>query len=123
MPRRAGRDEAARSVEPAWILVGRAWIDGRDVEDEQRYSIAGCEREGEPMDMICRHPGAHEPHILPLTVHQAVKEYLNAHPVIAPRRDGREIALDLPRIVFSQDAVLATGDPSTAPTAPSSLPL
>jgi hypothetical protein len=43
--------------------------------------------------------------------------------VIAPRRDGREIALDLPTVVFSQDAVLAKGDPSTAPTAPSSLPL
>ena len=24
------------------------------------------------MDVICRHPGAHEPHILPLTVHQEV---------------------------------------------------
>jgi len=74
------------------------------------------------MDVICRHPGAHEPHILPLTVHQAVKQYLNIHAVIAPRRDGREIALDLPRVVFSQDAVLAKGDPSIAPTAPSSLP-
>ena len=98
-------------------------VNGREVEDEQRYTIAGCEREGEPMDVICRHSGAHEPHILPLTVHQAVKQYLTIHAVIAPRRDGREIALDLPPVVFSQDAVLAKGDPSTAPTAPSSLPL
>jgi S-sulfosulfanyl-L-cysteine sulfohydrolase len=98
-------------------------VNGREVEDEQRYTIAGCEREGESIDVICRHPGAHEPHVLPMTVHQALKQYLNAHPVIAPRRDGREIALDLPRIVFSQDAVLAKGDPSTAPTTPSGLPL
>jgi S-sulfosulfanyl-L-cysteine sulfohydrolase len=82
----------------------------RDVEDEQR-------------DVLCRHPGTHDPHILPLTVHQALKEYLKMHPVIAPQRDRREVALDLPAVVFSQDAVLAQGDPNTAPTAPSSLPL
>jgi S-sulfosulfanyl-L-cysteine sulfohydrolase len=48
---------------------------------------------------------------------------LNMHPVIAPRRDGREVALDLPPVVFSQDAVLAKEDPNTAPTAPSGQPL
>jgi S-sulfosulfanyl-L-cysteine sulfohydrolase len=94
-------------------------VDGREIDDEQRYSIAGCEREGEPMDVLCRHPGTHEPQILPLTVHQAVKQYLNMHPVIAPRRDGREIALDLPPFVFSQDAVLAKDNLSATPTAPS----
>jgi S-sulfosulfanyl-L-cysteine sulfohydrolase len=98
-------------------------VNDREVEDGQRYTIAGCEREGEPMDMLCRHPGTHQPHILPLTVHQALKQYLNMHPVIAPRRDGREVALDLPPVVFSQDAVLAKGDPNTAPTAPSGQPL
>jgi hypothetical protein len=37
-------------------------------------------------------------------------------------RDGREIALDLPRTVFSQDAVLAGGDLSKAATTPFGLP-
>jgi hypothetical protein len=44
------------------------------------------------------------------------------HPVIGPRRGDREIATDLPRIVFSQDAALAGGDLSKAPTTPSGLP-
>ena len=109
-------------AEPGRRLIA-VKINNRDVEDEQRYTVAGCEREGEPIDVLCRHPGTHEAHILPLTVHQALKQYLSMHPVIAPRRDRREVALDLPPVVFSQDAVLSKGDPNTAPTAPSSLPL
>ena len=97
-------------------------INGRDVQDDARYTIASCEREGEPMDVICRHPGTHEARVLPMTIHQALRQYLKAHPAIAPRREGREIATDLPRIVFSQDAVLAGGDLSMAPTTPSGLP-
>jgi hypothetical protein len=42
--------------------------------------------------------------------------------VIAPRREDREIALDLPRTVFSQDAALAGGDLSKAATTPAGLP-
>jgi 2',3'-cyclic-nucleotide 2'-phosphodiesterase (5'-nucleotidase family) len=109
------------SAEPGRRLVS-VKVNGRDVEDGQRYTIAGCEREGEPLDMICRHPGTHDARVLPLSVHQALRQYLKAHPAIAPRRDQREIAIDLPPIVFSQDAALAGGDLSKAPTTPSGLP-
>jgi 5'-nucleotidase len=109
------------SAEPGRRLVS-VKVNGRDVEDGQRYTIAGCEREGEPLDMICRHPGTHDAKVLPITVHQALRQYLKAHPAIAPRRDQREIAIDLPPIVFSQDAALAGGDLSKAPTTPSGLP-
>ena len=82
----------------------------------------GCEREGEPLDVICRHRGTHDALVLPLSIHEALQEYLKVHPVIAPKRDGRERALDLPPAVFSQDAVLAGGDLDKAPTTPSGLP-
>jgi S-sulfosulfanyl-L-cysteine sulfohydrolase len=108
------------SAEPGRRLVS-VKVNGRDVEDQQRYTIAGCERDGEPLDMICRHPGTHDARVLPLTIHQALRRYLEAHPAIAPRRDRREIAIDLPPTVFSQDAALAGGDLSKAPTTPSGL--
>jgi hypothetical protein len=57
-----------------------------------------------------------------MTVHRALRQYLKTHAIIAPRRDDREIAMDLPRIVFSQDAALAGGDLSKAPTTPFGLP-
>ena len=97
-------------------------INGRDVEEKRRYRIAGCEREGEPLDVICRHAGTHDAEVLQTTVHGAMQDYFKAHPFIAPRREGRERAVDLPSIVFSQDAVLAAGDLSAAPTTPSGLP-
>jgi S-sulfosulfanyl-L-cysteine sulfohydrolase len=97
-------------------------VDGREIEDEQRYMIAGCVRGGEPVDVICRHPGTHDPHELPLTVHEAIKEYLRTVPVMAPQRSSRERALDLPSRVFSQDAALSGGDLASAPTTPSGLP-
>ena len=105
---------------------GRRLVDvkvkGLEVEDERRYTIASCEREGEPLDVICRHPGTYDVRVLSMTAHQALKAYLNAHPTIGPVRDGREKALDLPPIIFSQDAVLAGGDLSRAATTPSGLP-
>jgi len=93
-----------------------------DVADDAHYTIAGCEREGEPLDVICRHRGSHDVLVLPMSIHEALGEYLKAHPVIAPKRDGREKAIDLPATVFSQDAVLAGGDLSKAVTTPSGLP-
>jgi len=109
------------SAEPGRRLIS-VKVNGRDIEDRQRYTIAGCERDGEPVDVVCRHPGTHDAQVLTMTVHQALRQYLKAHPVIAPRREDREIAMDLPRTVFSQDAVLAGGDLSKAPTTPSGLP-
>jgi sulfur-oxidizing protein SoxB len=97
-------------------------VNGKEIESDGRYSIAGCEREGEAIDVICRHPGTHQVTVLGLSVHEALALYLNSHPVIAPRRDGRERAIDLPDIVFSQDAVLAGGELSKAPTTPFGIP-
>jgi S-sulfosulfanyl-L-cysteine sulfohydrolase len=111
----------AVSAAPGRRLVSLK-VNGRDVRDDAHYTIAGCEREGEPIDVICRHPGTHEAQALPMTIHQALRRYLKAHPSIAPRREDRGIAADLPRTVFSQDAVLAGGDLSKAPTTPSGLP-
>jgi sulfur-oxidizing protein SoxB len=109
------------SAEPGQRLIS-VKVGGRDIDDRQRYTIAGCERDGEPVDVVCRHPGTHDARVLPMTLHQALKEHLATHPVIAPRRGDREVATDLPKIVFSQDAALAGGDLSKAPTTPSGLP-
>jgi S-sulfosulfanyl-L-cysteine sulfohydrolase len=97
-------------------------IGGMAVADDGHYTIAGCEREGEPIDVICRHRGSHDAEILPMSIHDALGEYLKAHPVIALRRDERETARGLPSKVFSQDAVLAGGDLDEAPTTPHGLP-
>jgi sulfur-oxidizing protein SoxB len=97
-------------------------IGGRPMKDDARYTIAGCEREGEPIDVICRHRGSHDAEILPFSIHEALRRYLGTHAVISPKPDGRERARDVPSPVFSQDAILAGGDLSMAPTTPCGLP-
>jgi S-sulfosulfanyl-L-cysteine sulfohydrolase len=97
-------------------------INGIEVEDDVHYTIAGCEREGEPLDVICRHRGSHDARILPVSIHEALAQYFQVHPVVAPTREGREKAIDLPSAVFSQDAVLAGGNLSEAPTTPHGIP-
>ncbi len=97
-------------------------VNGQEIEPDARYSIAGCEREGEALDVICRHPGTHDAKVLEMSIHDALASYFGAHPVISPRRDGRERAVDLPGKVFSQDAVLAGGELSKAPSTPWGLP-
>jgi len=42
-----------------------------------------------------------------MTIHAALRAYLKKHPVVAPHREGRTIATDLPKEVFSQDTLLA----------------
>ena len=96
-------------------------VNGKEVEDAGRYTIAGCEREGEPMDVVCRHKGTHDTKILPATAHAALREYLKAHPIIAPQREGRVVAEDLAPVVFSQDSVVSddsTGSPRPAHAKP-----
>ncbi len=121
-PRASGMSFVFKARAPHGQRVVSIRIDDREIAEDRRYTFAGCERDGEPLDVICRHRGSHDPEILPLSIHEALQQYLEAHPVIAPERDAREVALDLPRTVFSQDAVLAGGDLSKAPTTPFGLP-
>ena len=82
------------------------------------YTIGGCERDGEPLEMICRLRGAAEPRIVALTsVHEALLAYLKKHPIIdvRPHRRAPPPLICRPK-VFSQDATL-TGTNNAVPRA------
>ena len=91
-------------------------VKGTDVKDDAKLTIGGCERDGEPLDMICRLKGAADPAIASLTVHEALLAYLKKHSTIEEERTGRATATDLPPTVFSQDATL-TGSNNAVPRA------
>lgn len=106
-PRASGMSIRYRALaEPGRRLIS-VQVAGKEVQDDERYTIAGCEREGEPLDVICRHPGAHDPRILPQKIHAALRDYLKAHPCISPLREGRAVAVDFPPVLFSLDGWLA----------------
>jgi 2',3'-cyclic-nucleotide 2'-phosphodiesterase (5'-nucleotidase family) len=108
-PRASGMDMVFESKARMGSRLKSVKVDGVEIKDDAKYTMAGCERAGEALDIICRLKGAHDPQVLPMTVHQALRQYLVKHPVIAPKREGRTKATDLPSVIFSQDQILLGG--------------
>lgn len=106
-PRLSGVRFTFEAHAPPGHRVREVQVGGREVKDTDSFSFAGCERAGEPLDVVCRLKGVHDVKVMPFTIHEALNEYLAAHPIVAPARDGREAAVDLPQRVFSQDALLS----------------
>lgn len=82
-------------------------VGGEEIKDNNRYQIAGCEREGETMDFVCRMHGVADVKIHGMTVHQALLAHLAGNPDISAERDQRVAVLDLPPRVLSQDEILS----------------
>jgi sulfur-oxidizing protein SoxB len=108
-PRASGMDMVFAAKAKMGSRLREVKVHGAAIQDDAKYSLAGCERGGEPLDVICRLKGTHDPVVLPMTVHQALRAYLVKHPVIAPKREGRAKATDLPPVLFSQDEILLGG--------------
>lgn len=106
-PRASGLVMTYEAKAPAGRRLRSVKVGGKEVTDDGRYTMAGCEREGEPLDVVCRHPGTHDVKVLPLSIHQTLLGYCGKHKVLAPKREGRAVAVDLPGKVFSQDQVLS----------------
>ncbi len=105
-PRPSGLTFTYRAKASAGKRVVSVKVKGREIRDEDRFTIAGCERAGEPMDMICRLRGTHDARVVGPSVHEALLSYLKKSPTIRAQREGRAVALDLEPAVFSQDEVL-----------------
>jgi 2',3'-cyclic-nucleotide 2'-phosphodiesterase (5'-nucleotidase family) len=108
-PRVSGMDMVFAPTAPNGARLREVKVLGKPIVEDGKYSLAGCERAGEPLDVVCRMKGTHDPVVLPMTVHEALRKYLVKHPVIAPKREGRAKAVDLPPVIFSQDEILLGG--------------
>jgi len=117
-PRFAGTEVRFAAFAKAGQRLREVNINGAPLDDNRRYRIAGCDRPGEPETTICRLKGTEAPTRLDVGIHQTMRAYLAKHPRIAPVRQGRARAVDLPAQVFSQDALLV-GDAGAATTTPS----
>jgi 2',3'-cyclic-nucleotide 2'-phosphodiesterase (5'-nucleotidase family) len=87
---------------PTGHRVQDVTVGGRPLVDDRRYTVLGCEREGDPDNMVCRIVSVGDPHRLEVTVHQVVTEYLAVHSPVSPRVEGRAIATDAPADLLSQ---------------------
>jgi 2',3'-cyclic-nucleotide 2'-phosphodiesterase (5'-nucleotidase family) len=77
-------------------------INGMPLEVNRRYTVLGCEREGDPDTVICRLQNVVDARRLDVSVHDVLREFLATHSPVAPRLEGRAVATDAPARLLSQ---------------------
>jgi hypothetical protein len=87
---------------PPGERVREVRIQGQPLDSERRYTLVGCEREGDPDNVVCRIGDVADPRRHDITVHQVVTEYLARHSPVAPVIEGRAVATDAPADLLSQ---------------------
>lgn len=89
--------------------VQRVTVQGKPLDPMATYSIAACEREGDPPTTLCRIKHVKDARNTPYTLHGTMKAYLAAHPLVTPTPRGNAKALDAPETLLTQ----VTGVPYT----------
>src|SRR5205809_2198510 len=87
---------------PMGQRVREVTVQGRPLVVDKRYTVLGCEREGDPDTTVCRIAGVADPRRLDFTVHQVITEYLARHSPVAPTIEGRAVATDASADLLSQ---------------------
>lgn len=77
-------------------------INGADLEPNKTYSVVACEREGDPLDTLCRIEHVSEPVISQTFMHDVIADYLKQHSPVAPKLEQRAIASDEPPTLLTQ---------------------
>lgn len=66
------------------------------------YSIAACERDGDPSDMLCRMKNVANAKNTPYTLHTTMAEYLKANSPVTPTPPQNAKVLDAPQTLLTQ---------------------
>ncbi|MFM8372641.1 MAG: 5'-nucleotidase C-terminal domain-containing protein, partial [Bacteroidota bacterium] len=77
-------------------------IGGTPLDPARVYSLAACERDGDPPTMLCRIPKVTDGVTQHYTLHQMMKEYLAVHSPVNPVPEGNAVALDAPATLLTQ---------------------
>jgi len=77
-------------------------VKGQALDLNKTYSISACEREGDPVDVVCRMTKVKNVQNTPFTLHQVLLGYLKENSPVTPVPRGSAIALDAPKTLLSQ---------------------
>lgn len=77
-------------------------VGGKPLEMDKEYSIAACERDGDPETMLCRIQNVKNSKNTPYTLHQVMREYVSQNSPLTPTPHGNVIILDEPQTLLSQ---------------------
>ena len=72
------------------------------IDPEKIYTIMACERDGDPVDMLCRMKGVMDAKNTTSTLHTVMREYLKQNSPVTPTPEKNAIILDAPETLLSQ---------------------
>ena len=87
---------AAKGERVVWMKVK-----GKEVRDDDRFTVASCDRPGDTADMLCRFRGAAETKVLDISIQQAMLAFFQRQGVVSPA-EGRVTAEGVDGRVWSQ---------------------
>jgi 2',3'-cyclic-nucleotide 2'-phosphodiesterase (5'-nucleotidase family) len=82
--------------------VKNVWIKDQTLVKDQLYKVCACERDGDPEDMLCRIKGVKDAKNTSYTLHQVMRDYLKANPLVTPTPKKSAICLDAPETLLTQ---------------------
>ena len=82
--------------------VQKISIAGADIDLKKTYSIAACERDGDPADMLCRIKNVTNAQNTSFTLHDMMKKYLTANSPVTPTPPLNAKILDGPQTLLTQ---------------------
>ncbi len=77
-------------------------INDLPVESDRIYRVVACERDGDPMDVVCRITNVANVKRSEFTLHQIMREYIAANSPLTPKEPGNCIALDASQQLLTQ---------------------
>ena len=77
-------------------------INGEPLNLKKIYTITACEREGDPVDVLCRMKKVSNPVSKKILLHDVMEEYLSKFSPVSPKLDGRVHATDAPATLLTQ---------------------
>jgi S-sulfosulfanyl-L-cysteine sulfohydrolase len=100
--RMAGVSVHFRANAPAGARITSLLIGDKPLDDAATYTIATCEREGDPPDTMCRIKGVANVKKLDVDNHVVVREHLARSSPVGAKLRRAVVADDLPERVYSQ---------------------
>ena len=102
MVRFKGMEVDFNAFAPVNQRVQTVRIGGQPLDPARTYTICACEREGDPVDMLCRMKGVSEGKNTTASLHSVMKEYLTASSPVSPKLPRAAHILDGPQTLLTQ---------------------
>ncbi|GCD78124.1 bifunctional metallophosphatase/5'-nucleotidase [Thermaurantimonas aggregans] len=91
-----------KAYAPFGSRVQELTVGGQPIDPDKTYSIAACERDGDPADVLCRFTGVKDARNMDFSLHRMIKEYLKANSPVTPTPKGNAVAIDAPSNLLTQ---------------------